>query len=228
MTFGVVLRAGEILTADFENFDEGPVGACCEMPFYDPESGFYFFDAVTQSGTVDFFIDDRGATSFLSGGAYVPGPDAWLGADFGFQATLGVSAVSVSIDVLYASIFGGELSLVGYGSQGQVVATETVGLVGIFLETSLTIETTGARIVGIELVADGVAAAYDNVSVAVVGAGDCDADGDVDLDDLAGFVACGTGPDGDRAEGACGCFDMNGDGFISVLDWGAMQIAFDG
>jgi len=55
--------------------------------------------------------------------------------------------------------------------------------------------------------------------------GDCDADGDTDLDDYAAFTACLDGPGG-GAEGGCECTDFDADGDADLADWAEFQIAF--
>lgn len=57
--------------------------------------------------------------------------------------------------------------------------------------------------------------------------GDCDKDGDVDLDDFAGFSACLGGP-GTGIGAGCGCFDLNGDEDVDLLDFAEFQTAFTG
>ncbi len=54
--------------------------------------------------------------------------------------------------------------------------------------------------------------------------GDCDADGDLDLDDHALFVGCLGGP-GLPVEPDCSCSDLNADGFADLADFAAWQAA---
>ena len=58
--------------------------------------------------------------------------------------------------------------------------------------------------------------------------GDCDSDGDVDLDDFAEFEACLTGPGGGLSEPACACFDFDYSGDIDLTDIAAFQLVFSG
>ena len=51
-----------------------------------------------------------------------------------------------------------------------------------------------------------------------VGNGDCDEDGDVDLQDFLAFQTCYTGPGGPLPPG-CECCDFNGDGDVDCEDW---------
>ena len=48
--------------------------------------------------------------------------------------------------------------------------------------------------------------------------GDCDQDGDVDLDDFAQFAGCLDGPGGGLEPG-CGCFDFNTSGHVDLADF---------
>ncbi len=57
--------------------------------------------------------------------------------------------------------------------------------------------------------------------------GDCDDDGDVDLDDYVNLEACLSGPDGGLGAG-CRCFDFDDDGDNDLKDFAAFQQAFTG
>jgi hypothetical protein len=57
--------------------------------------------------------------------------------------------------------------------------------------------------------------------------GDCDQDGDVDLDDFAEFEQCLLGPGGGIGAG-CNCFDLNDSGDVDLLDFGDFQTVFTG
>lgn len=57
--------------------------------------------------------------------------------------------------------------------------------------------------------------------------GDCDSDGDVDLQDFLAFQACFTGPGGPVDPG-CECVDFDGDDDVDLLDFFAFQTAFTG
>ena len=59
-------------------------------------------------------------------------------------------------------------------------------------------------------------------------AGDCDFDGDVDLDDFADFEACLSGPGGGLPEPSCACFDCDDSGDVDLEDFAAFQQAFTG
>ncbi|MFH0982056.1 MAG: hypothetical protein V2A79_11000 [Planctomycetota bacterium] len=56
---------------------------------------------------------------------------------------------------------------------------------------------------------------------------DSDGDGDVDLVDLQGFVACVAGPV-DPAPPGCAVFDENGDAHVDLYDFRGFQLAFTG
>ena len=54
-----------------------------------------------------------------------------------------------------------------------------------------------------------------------------DEDGDIDMDDLAAFVACSTNVNGDVSL-ECGCADANDDGDSDLEDWADFQNGFTG
>ena len=57
--------------------------------------------------------------------------------------------------------------------------------------------------------------------------GDCDGDGDVDLQDFLAFQTCYTGPGG-TIEPGCGCADFDDDGDVDLTDFLAFQTAYTG
>lgn len=57
--------------------------------------------------------------------------------------------------------------------------------------------------------------------------GDCDGDGDVDLDDFADLETCLLGPGGGLGVN-CDCFDLDADGDVTLVDFGDFQVAFTG
>ena len=60
-----------------------------------------------------------------------------------------------------------------------------------------------------------------------LGLGDYDADGDVDLFDVAEFIGCVTGPGGGLETG-CAIFDMDWDEDIDWNDFGLLQLVYTG
>ncbi len=56
-------------------------------------------------------------------------------------------------------------------------------------------------------------------------AGDCDNDGDVDLDDYVDFANCLAGPAG-GTDPVCECFDLDGDGDVTLADFAEFQAAW--
>jgi hypothetical protein len=59
-------------------------------------------------------------------------------------------------------------------------------------------------------------------------AGDCDLDGDTDLDDFVTFSGCVTGPGGDPPGATCACADLNFDNVVDLRDWAVLQTIFAG
>jgi hypothetical protein len=55
--------------------------------------------------------------------------------------------------------------------------------------------------------------------------GDCDADGDLDLDDYACFAGCMSGPN-TTPPGSCEDSDMDADGDVDLLDFAAFGAHF--
>ncbi|MHC4609928.1 MAG: hypothetical protein ACYS7M_06230 [Planctomycetota bacterium] len=58
--------------------------------------------------------------------------------------------------------------------------------------------------------------------------GDCDSDGDVDLDDYADLYSCLDGPDAGLNDPACDCFDSDADSDVDLDDLARFQEAFTG
>jgi hypothetical protein len=58
--------------------------------------------------------------------------------------------------------------------------------------------------------------------------GDCDGDGDVDLDDFTELEACLAGPGGGLVSPGCACFDADGNSDVDVYDFAEFQAAFTG
>lgn len=56
--------------------------------------------------------------------------------------------------------------------------------------------------------------------------GDCDGDGDVDLDNYAAFEACLSGPESGLGTD-CDCFDTDRNGDVTLADFAEIQIRFD-
>lgn len=57
---------------------------------------------------------------------------------------------------------------------------------------------------------------------------DCNDDGIVSLLDHETFTACLSGPDGGINASPCPCFDVDGDGDITLSDYAQMQAGFSG
>lgn len=57
-------------------------------------------------------------------------------------------------------------------------------------------------------------------------AGDCNADGTVNLFDFESFLTCVSGPNGGPVSPDCACFDFNDDDDVDLIDVAAFQRAF--
>ncbi len=57
---------------------------------------------------------------------------------------------------------------------------------------------------------------------------DCNYDGEVTLFDYGDYQRCVSGPGGDLPDPACGCFDLDRDNDVDLLDIGAFQRFFRG
>ena len=57
---------------------------------------------------------------------------------------------------------------------------------------------------------------------------DCNEDGVVNLSDYVTFEGCLSGPAGGPVPVGCDCYDFNGDGVVTLLDFAAMQVMFNG
>ncbi len=57
-------------------------------------------------------------------------------------------------------------------------------------------------------------------------AGDCNADGSVNLFDYQAFAECVTGPGGSLPEASCACFDADVDRDVDFADFGSLQTGF--
>jgi len=65
------------------------------------------------------------------------------------------------------------------------------------------------------------------VSLPLAVPGDCDGDGDVELDDLFDLAACLSGPYGGLGAG-CECLDLDADDDTDLLDFATIQLLFTG
>lgn len=86
---------------------------------------------------------------------------------------------------------------------------------------------------------DGVLDLFDTCPGTVLGAvvdaegcpavlpGDCERDGDVDAEEMAALIACGSGPDIPRGDG-CACSDLDQDGDVDATDFGLLQRCYSG
>ena len=74
---------------------------------------------------------------------------------------------------------------------------------------------------------DGGTRGFATVETRGLALGDCDGDGDVDLNDYIGFEACLAGPAQPTPPG-CACFDLDEDGPVTLRDFGVLQVNFGG
>ncbi|MFQ5590958.1 MAG: hypothetical protein ACE5HE_07340 [Phycisphaerae bacterium] len=56
--------------------------------------------------------------------------------------------------------------------------------------------------------------------------GDCEDDGDVDLNDFQAFEGCLTGPEVSPIADACRCFDVDRNGVVDLVDLALVQTTF--
>ena len=75
---------------------------------------------------------------------------------------------------------------------------------------------------------DAATVAAGSVVLAVVGPGDSDGDGDVDLADWLNFSGCMTGPNNGPVGGSCTTFDFNSDTDVDLDDFSDFQVVFTG
>ncbi|HTY88842.1 MAG TPA: hypothetical protein VMB80_15360 [Candidatus Acidoferrum sp.] len=141
--FGVGLCLGLLITefsasaqlATFENISEGPLGTS----FVDPLSGIAFTDGIYNFGQATFCVDYGAAPvlppvlpgNHLTGGGYSPGGGVGLGAGFGFTFILPAPSTFVQMDALYfQQSSAGNMTITGYSSSGQLLASANVPLPG--------------------------------------------------------------------------------------------------
>jgi hypothetical protein len=120
-------------------------------------------------------------------------------------ASLGV-ALAQDYELTWVTIGGGaDMS----SSTGEYEATGTAGQPDAGVMSGGTYTATGGFLPG------------------VVIPGDCDGDGDVDLDDFAGLDLCLAGPGGGLAAG-CGCLDFDSDNDVDLGDFAGFEVVFTG
>ena len=103
-----------------------------------------------------------------------------------------------------------------------LVLTQTGGVLPnkMWLETALTSETLDAT--------TGFAAVpFTQYVYTLQLPGNCDGDGDIDIDDFETFGACMAGPDQDPGQ-QCGCDDCDCDADADLADFDQLQAAFTG
>ena len=165
--------------ASFENY---PETTGLKAPFVDPASAITFSNPQNSAGY--FGIDFGSATASISTlpGKLLTGNGTQLGnafgltQNFGFDAKLPSSAHSVELDVVYLDINSSTatVSLTGLSAAGAQVATATVTPTRTtpsgYLQAHLTLQSTGAPIDTFSVRTTNLAAAFDNVSVALAAA----------------------------------------------------------
>ena len=70
--------------------------------------------------------------------------------------------------------------------------------------------------------------AIDEVRITLAGPADFDGDADVDIDDVARFAACLTGPNAGGGVGNCESMDLDLDGDVDNSDFGLVQRCLSG
>jgi len=134
----------------------------------------------------------------------------------GVFVTLGVLAVAVAdpFDIDWWTVDGGGAGAPACSTGGDYELSGTIGQpdAGVVVMTGGTFELTGGFWAGISDPAQ---------------PGDCDADGDVDLDDFGTVAGCLSGPGGGLPPG-CQCADLDGEGDVDLGDFNRFQLVFSG
>lgn len=192
-----------------ENVSAGGIGAGSRMVMFNNTqwAGDYLSAGVTR---IEVDMANFGATPLSMRIAIEGGP----GERYGSTAAVPLPADGLWHAVTF-NLTAADLSLLGgLASLNDVLANVT--------ELRILSAAAGPAWMG-----DAIAATLgaDNITAKVTG--DCDADGDVDLDDYFEFQGCVSGPGGGLGAG-CACVDYDGDEDIDLKDFEAFQASFTG
>jgi len=162
------------------------------------------------------------------------GPYSWLFSGFTDDSGL---------DGLNDSFLDGDALYTAFGQLGDPAVVTADGLLVTTVEfvalaespaTTITIPEerglfTRSRVCDGEVPGLEVQGTLGSTTITIVGeiSGDCNGDGQVDLDDYVVFEACLLGPDGGLAEG-CECLDFDDSGSVDLQDFAAFQTFFTG
>jgi hypothetical protein len=162
------------------------------------------------------------------------GPYPWLFSGFTDDSTLdGLNDTFLDGDALY-SAFGqlGDPAVVT--AEGLLVTTFEYVALAESPATTITIPEergffTRSRIFDGDVPGLEVQGSFGSTTITIVGElpGDCNGNGQVDLDDYVDFEACLLGPDG-GLEPDCECFDFNDSDSVDLHDFAAFQTFFTG
>ena len=176
IVFAIFAQEARGSLASFENY---PETSGLKAPFVDPASAITFSNPQNSAGY--FGIDFGSATpnvptlpgNLLTGNGAQLGNGFGLTQNFGFDAKLPSSARSVELDMVYLDINSSSatVSLTGLSAAGVQVATAIVTPTRTtssgYLQAHLSLQSTGAPIDTFSVRTSNLAAAFDNVNVAL-------------------------------------------------------------
>jgi len=165
--------------ASLVSFENYPETTALKAPFVDQPSGITFSNPQNSAGY--FGIDFGSATAnvadlpgnLLAGNGVALGNAFGLTQNFGFDGKLPSGGRSVELDVVYLNISSsaGTISLTGFSAAGTQVATTTLTPARTtssgYLQAHVLVQSTGAAINTFSVRTSNLAAAFDNVSVAL-------------------------------------------------------------
>ncbi len=173
-------------------------------------------------------VDDLLVTIFGPGGEtsmVLPGAS---GVTTGFAIVTVEGEANVPVKSIVAQRHDAAVSIVAILFDSTAAANLFPGTEATFLADEIRISPhnfagTIDNVARVDLDAEQIDFAVTNVIVGPPAPGDCDEDGDVDLDDLIAFEDCATGPDQGPPAPGCEGKDLDADGDIDQDDFGIVQ-----